>query len=114
MEGGHRRSRVGFSGVAGLIESALMPVIQIASCDVLREERNELLTVVAEELARDPRRRNLIKLLHDRLKGISKEMGDRKVSKCSRRGTVHGPDSGIGGRFTLRLQRTFQVLPSGG
>jgi len=52
-----------------------MPKITITICDLLREERNELLDVVAEELTRDPRP-HLKKLLHDRLKGISKEMGD--------------------------------------
>ena len=53
-----------------------MPVIRITSCDLLRNERHDLLAVVAEELTRDPRRGHLIKLLHDCLKGISKEMDD--------------------------------------
>ena len=58
-----------------------MPVIQITSCDLLREERNNLLAVVTEELTRDPRRDYLLRLIHKRLKEVSKEMNDANCPK---------------------------------
>ena len=48
--------------------------ITITRCDLLRLERHELLTVIADELAHSRERRYLRKLIHRRLQEIAREM----------------------------------------